>query len=71
MDAAHGNAHAAWLEMGSPHFPTEEQYARLEASSQLPYKEPPARRDVVRGGLELAFGLPRQGVTLFRLRRAA
>ena len=71
MDAAHGNAYATWCEMGSPRSPTEEQYARLEASSRLPCTEPPARRDVVGGRLELAFSLPRQGVTLFRLRSAA
>jgi xylan 1,4-beta-xylosidase len=71
MDAAHGNAYAIWRDMGSPRSPSEEQYARLEASSRLPYHEPPMRRDGVGDVLELAFSLPRQGVTLFRLRRAA
>jgi hypothetical protein len=71
MDASHGNAYAVWREMGSPRSPSKEQYARLEALSRLPYKEPPIRREGVGDVLELAFTLPRQGVALFRLRGAA
>jgi xylan 1,4-beta-xylosidase len=70
MDATHGNAYATWREMGSPRSPSKEQYALLEESSRLPYKAAPMRRDGVGNLLELTFTLPRQGVTLFRLRGA-
>jgi xylan 1,4-beta-xylosidase len=70
MDAAHGDAHAAWRAMGAPARPTEAQYAALEAASALPLIEPPSRRALAGGALALEFALPRQGVTLVRLRAA-
>ncbi|MGA2042063.1 MAG: beta-xylosidase [Roseiarcus sp.] len=70
MDAAHGDAHAAWRAMGAPARPTEAQYAALEAASALPLVEPPSRRALDGGALALEFALPRQGVTLVRLRAA-
>ena len=70
MDAEHGNAHAAWRAMGEPARPSAAQYAALEAASALPCVAPPTRYGLAGGRLDLGFALPRQGVTLIRIRAA-
>jgi xylan 1,4-beta-xylosidase len=78
MDAAHGNAYAAWLKMGSPQKPTAEQVAALEEAGKLaelgslPGSESPdpGHPNVVavkKGSAEVRMDLPRQGVELVRL----
>jgi len=71
MDADRGNAYAGWRSMGSPRAPSGEQYAELERASQLARVGKPTRHDIGDGRLEIGFSLPRQGVSLFRLRSAA
>lgn len=66
VDATHGDAFSAWLDMGSPQSPDEKQYARLEAASVMtPQPLPLAPHD---GAADLGFDLPRQGVTLLLLK---
>ena len=65
IDADHGNAYAAWLQMGSPPSLSREQQSRLEQAGQLP--ETGAVQDirVENGRAALRLDLPRQGVSLF------
>jgi len=71
IDATHSNAHTPWLAMGGPQTPTADQYAALERASQLQRLEP-ARRLVANGGaIKLSFDLPRQALSLVRLRPAS
>jgi xylan 1,4-beta-xylosidase len=64
IDAAHSNAHTAWLRMGSPETPTEFQRAELEKAGQLEAMAAPARVAVVDSRSTMTFTLPRQAVSL-------
>lgn len=64
VDGAHGNAFAAWNALGSPHTVNRDQYAALEAASRMTPDHWAAPVAVKRGQVELAFALPRQGVSL-------
>jgi len=66
IDADHGNAYTLWQRMGSPQHPTPEQYAKLEAAGQLQLLQSPEWRTQKSGAVDLAFDLPRQGVSLLR-----
>ena len=63
IDETHSNAYGEWKRMGSPIAPNDAQYARLLEASKLATIEQPAAR-ATSGGNELAFRLPRQGVSL-------
>ena len=67
IDDTHSNAFSAWKQMGSPQHPTPDQYARLEAAGQLELLESPRWAGAGAGAVELAFPLPRQGVSLIEL----
>lgn len=65
IDAGHSNSFAAWRAMGSPLAPTNEQRATLIAAAKLATVDAKPTRLPARGGsTDLAFNLPRQGVTL-------
>jgi xylan 1,4-beta-xylosidase len=68
IDRDHGNAYAAWLDMGSPIAPSNEQRAALIRASELSPvgggSEPVAVRD---GRARLGLTLARQAVTLIVL----
>jgi xylan 1,4-beta-xylosidase len=63
VDPASANAFSAWKAMGAPQSPDEKQYRQLEAASVMQPAALPAlvARD---GSADIAFRLPRQGVTL-------
>jgi xylan 1,4-beta-xylosidase len=67
IDDDHSNGYTAWKRMGSPAQPTPEQQATLEAQAQLELLSSPEWRMVDGGKLDLAFTLPRHGVSLLRL----
>ena len=68
IDQEHSNAYAAWLRMGSPIAPDAKQYATLRAAGELAtLAGSPATAPVAAGRAELAFTLPRQGVSLLLL----
>jgi len=67
IDGDHSNAYTLWQQMGSPQKPTPEQYARLEAAGQLQLLRSPEWLPVKDGKLEMAFPLPRQGVSLIKV----
>ncbi|MDX1674169.1 MAG: hypothetical protein R3314_05130, partial [Longimicrobiales bacterium] len=67
VDGRHGNAYALWQAMGSPRPPTPVQRAELMHAGQLAMLEPPATVPAENGRVELAFDLPRQGVSLVRI----
>ncbi|SKC67379.1 GH39 family glycosyl hydrolase [Krasilnikoviella flava] len=67
IDAAHSNAHTAWVEAGSPQLPTDEQLARLKERQGLEELEPPRRVPAVSSGLELSVALPLPAVSLLVL----
>jgi xylan 1,4-beta-xylosidase len=69
IDQQHSNAYAEWLRMGSPVAPNEAQYAQLEQSSALTrLTGSPTTVTIANGATQLAFTLPRQGVSLLVLK---
>jgi xylan 1,4-beta-xylosidase len=67
LDDDHSNAYTVWQQMGSPQKPTPEQYAKLEAAGQLQLLRSPEWTTVKDGRVEMAFGLPRHGVSLVKV----
>jgi xylan 1,4-beta-xylosidase len=68
IDSSHSNSFAAWSQMGSPQTPSAEQYEKLQAAGQLQLVDSPAWIFIERGAAHLSFSLPRQAVSLVRLR---
>ena len=54
--------------MGSPQSPTPEQYAELKAAGQLQLLSSPAWLDVDNGTVTVETTLPRQAVSLLRIK---
>jgi len=54
--------------MGSPQSPTPEQYAQLKAAGQLQLLTSPTWLDVDNGRVIVETTLPRQAVSLLRLK---
>lgn len=67
IDQTHSNSYTVWQAMGSPQQPTPAQYAQLEAAGQLQMLGSPEWRSPLKGSLDLAFSLPRQGVSLIEI----
>jgi xylan 1,4-beta-xylosidase len=63
IDDTHSNAYAAWLRMGSPQPPSDQQLRELEQAGQLAMLGQEKLR-VENGAAKLQFDLPRQAVTL-------
>ncbi|MGA2570847.1 MAG: beta-xylosidase [Terracidiphilus sp.] len=68
IDDTHSNAYTAWKAMGSPQSPTPDQVARLEAAGQLEQLTSPQWLDVRNGKATIDTQLPRQAVSLLRLK---
>ena len=68
IDETHSNAYTAWKNMGSPQSPTPEQYASLKAAGQLQLLSSPVWLDVDNGKVTIETSLPRQAVSLLRLK---
>ena len=68
IDESNSNAYTAWKNMGSPQSPTPEQYAQLKAAGQLQLLSSPAWIDVDNGRVIVETTLPRQAVSLLRLK---
>jgi xylan 1,4-beta-xylosidase len=68
IDRAHSNAFTTWQEMGSPESLSQEQRERLERDAQLQLLDSPQSVAAGNGKVHLQFGLPRQGMSLLRLR---
>jgi xylan 1,4-beta-xylosidase len=68
IDETHSNAYTAWKSMGSPQSPTPEQYAQLKAAGQLELLTSPSWLDADNGKVSIEMTLPRQAVSLLRLK---
>lgn len=68
IDETHSNSFTAWNEMGSPQKPSPEEYKKLESAGQLELLTSPSFVSVKEGELQLRFTLPREGLSLLRLR---
>jgi xylan 1,4-beta-xylosidase len=68
IDADHSNAFTAWKEMGAPPSPSPRQYVQLENAGQLQLLASPSFIPVEQGAAHLQFMLPRQGLSLLRIR---
>ena len=68
IDETHSNSYTAWKNMGSPQAPTPAQYAELKAAGQLELLTSPTWLDVVNGKVTIETTLPRQAVSLLRLK---
>lgn len=68
IDSTHSNSFSAWKRMQSPQTPSKEQFEELQAAGQLQLLDSPAWVPIERGSAHVAFTLPRQAVSLVRLR---
>lgn len=68
IDQTHSNSYEVWKKMGSPENPAAEQYKVLEKSGQLEELVPVKQMKTSNGVLELKVRLPRQAVSLIRVR---
>ena len=68
IDDAHCNAYTVWQRMGSPQNPTAQQYAELQAAGQLQLLTSPEWLEVHNGEVSVTTQLPRQGISLIRLK---
>ncbi|GME43689.1 beta-xylosidase [Neofusicoccum parvum] len=65
VDEEHSNSYAAWLAMGSPMEPTEEEYGRLRAAGKLAMLEPSSKIVTdVNGSSNISFSLPIRALSL-------
>ncbi|MEZ0496146.1 beta-xylosidase [Sphingomonas sp. IW22] len=67
VDRDHSNSYAAWLGMGSPLAPSDEQRAALIKAAELKTVAGEQRLSTTGNGATLAFRLPRQGVSLLMI----
>ena len=67
IDSTHSNAYTAWLAMGSPQHPTDQQLATLKAAAGLQATGPPQALGVKNGTVQIPANLPAQSVALVRL----
>ncbi|MEQ8472814.1 MAG: beta-xylosidase [Marinoscillum sp.] len=65
IDQEFSNSYTAWLAMGSPQQPTEDQLVELERAGQLQLFESPVWEQIADGQTTITLDLPRQGVSLF------
>ena len=63
VDSEHGDVHALYEKMGSPHYPTPAQITGLRKAAQLPAPEP---RDIRNG--ELTLTLPSYGLAVIEVK---
>lgn len=68
IDQTHSNSYEVWKKMGSPESPTAKQYKILEKAGQLAELTPVKQVKTPDGSLELTIRLPRQAVSLIRVR---
>jgi xylan 1,4-beta-xylosidase len=68
IDDEHSDSYAVWKAMGSPQHPTPEQTERLKSAGQLQLLSSPAWQQARTGTMGLSLTLPRQGLSLIRLR---
>ncbi|HEY6125523.1 MAG TPA: hypothetical protein VIV63_12800 [Steroidobacteraceae bacterium] len=69
IDQQHSNSYAAWQRMGSPIAPDKASYDSLRAAARLSTLDAAATSVArVGGSVQLAFELPRQGVSLLLIR---
>lgn len=67
VDETHSNAYTLWKAMGSPQKPSDDQYAKLEATGRLQPASSPAYSNVEKGTVRMPVTLLRQGVSLVQL----
>jgi xylan 1,4-beta-xylosidase len=68
IDSNHSNAFNAWKEMGSPPSMSAHQLEQLQKEGQLQLLSSPESIQIDKGSAHLQFVLPRQGLSLVRLR---
>ncbi len=68
IDADHSNAYEVWKKMDAPQQPSLAQYKQLERAGQLQTLGKAQVQKVINGQLNLKFSLPRQGVSLLKLK---
>lgn len=70
LDERHSNLVAAWAEIGTAPWPTDEGWARLAEADRLEDLEPVRRLETDGGVLEVGFELPMPAVSLVELEPA-
>jgi xylan 1,4-beta-xylosidase len=68
IDRTHSNAFTTWMEVGSPELLSPEQTGKLETDGQLQLLDSPQSISVEKSQVHLRFNLPRQAMSLVRLR---
>lgn len=64
IDDDHSNSYAAWLAMGSPQYPTQQQHDRLSAAGKLATLVEPTMMNVQDSKLCMSFLLPIRALSL-------
>ncbi|KAK7018623.1 glycoside hydrolase family 39 protein, partial [Favolaschia claudopus] len=64
IDETHSNAYAAWLELGSPQNPTQEQISGLKKAGMLQSLRPASILQLTDGIIDIQFALPIHAVSL-------
>ena len=67
LDFDHSNIQAVWTRLGGSDWPDEAGWARLRAADRLDDLETERVAEVVRGRIELQFGLPMPAISLIEL----
>jgi xylan 1,4-beta-xylosidase len=67
IDRDHSNAYTAWLSMGRPVVPDDEQLSAIQARMGLELMEPERALNVAGGRAELSTTLPAKSVSLWLL----
>ena len=68
IDKEHSNSYEEWKKMGSPQNPTNEQVTELEKSGKLQAIVNTGKLGVVDGNAQILIALPRQGVSLLKIK---
>jgi xylan 1,4-beta-xylosidase len=68
VDSTHSNAYAEWRAMASPQKPSPAQYQQLQSAGQLQLLNSPTWLGMQNRSLHLQFGLPRQALSLVRIK---
>ncbi|MEV4621626.1 xylan 1,4-beta-xylosidase [Asanoa sp. NPDC049573] len=67
VDATHGNVAARWRSMGGGDWPTEAQWATLQAEDHLPESEPATTVEATGGVIEISVDLPNPSIAYVEL----
>ncbi len=67
VDQEFSNSYTMWQKLGAPQNPTDDEYRQVEEAGHLKLYTSPEWKTTERGGVNIQFPLPRQGVSFIKL----